>query len=425
MGKQKTTASEVFFFQNNLQLVSPQSIGLVPASALQCDTWWLVLHLFFLQLQSTSPHATRVEPLFASTIGYPRDLWPRLFRQSASLHPDCALLAAPSADITRSRRRSTARSLAFTGYHAERSLLVLLPARPPRWKATFYTDSLNVQRYWKKGQEHSIRGQFIYTSTWRQIWDRIDEIKPHPIQVKRMTDDATMEHVREGAVTPCKGDLPGLVREVSGTPSRDREIQVMERRDAQGAEAPPRAAWGSCWCSNKPRRKRATHTRAGEEWHRLVLLEGPTRPKECKGLFCKAAAECSKKIKALAAGADLAGSACRIVASLDVVQAATKVGWDWCDVVYELAPSGSRVCNPAGLKTAECGKHLDQKSQQRIEKKRKKPAYCHERMLFQKCTPYNAVIDRRGHQAVTHGYNEHASSCDSAVRHMVHCDDVP
>ena len=170
---------------------------------------------FFLQLQSTSPHATRVEPLFASTIGYPRDLWPRLFRQSPSLHPDCAVLAAPSADMTRSRRRSTARSLAFTGYHAERRLLVLLAARPLRWKATFYTDSLNVQRCWKKGQEHSIRGQFIYTSTWRQIWDRIDEIKPDPMQVKRMTDDATMEHVREGAVTPCKGDLPGLVREVS------------------------------------------------------------------------------------------------------------------------------------------------------------------------------------------------------------------
>ena len=119
---------------------------------------------------------------------------------------------------------------------------------------------------------------------------------------------------------------------------------MMERRDAQGAEAPQCAVWGRWWCSNEPRRKRATHTRASEEWHRLVLLEGPTRPKECKGLFCKAAAECSKKIKAFAAGADLAGSACRIVASVDVVQAATKVGWDWCDVVNEL------VCQLLGAK---------------------------------------------------------------------------
>ena len=102
---------------------------------------------------------------------------------------------------------------------------------------------------------------------------------------------------------------------------------------------------------------RDAFTGADEEWHRLVLLEGPTRPKECKGLFCEAEYQGGQepKRRRLAAGADLAGSACRIVASLDVVQAATKVGWDWCDVVYELACQllAPRVCNPAGLKMSE------------------------------------------------------------------------
>ena len=37
---------------------------------------------------------------------------------------------------------------------------------------TFYTDSLNVHRYWTRGLEYSTMGQFICESTWRRIWVR-------------------------------------------------------------------------------------------------------------------------------------------------------------------------------------------------------------------------------------------------------------
>ena len=41
---------------------------------------------------------------------------------------------------------------------------------------TFHTDSFRMQRCWRKGAEHSSRGQSIYASTLRRIQERIDEI---------------------------------------------------------------------------------------------------------------------------------------------------------------------------------------------------------------------------------------------------------
>ena len=43
-----------------------------------------------------------------------------------------------------------------------------------------------------------------YASTWRRIWDHIDEIVSHLIHVKWVKGHATMEHVREGTATQVR-----------------------------------------------------------------------------------------------------------------------------------------------------------------------------------------------------------------------------
>ena len=52
-----------------------------------------------------------------------------------------------------------------------------------------------------RGPEHSTRGQFICASTWRRIWERIDEIGAHIIQVEWVKGHATMQHVRAGTIS--------------------------------------------------------------------------------------------------------------------------------------------------------------------------------------------------------------------------------
>ena len=208
-----------------------------------------------------------------------------------------------------------------------------------------------------------------------------------------------MEHVREDSVTPCKGDLPGLVREVS------LHAIAKFRRDAQSAEAPPGEAGGVP--TNREGRGPRTHAlaKSGIVWFCWRALHGQRSARAC---FAKPGQSAQRRSRRWlpepiwqASVSHCGFPGCgpgRNEGWVGLVRRGVRA----CVPVAgrQAAP---RVCNPAGLKMAECGKHLDQKSQQRIENKSKKPVYSHERMLFQKCTPHNAVIDRRGHQAVTHG----------------------
>ena len=135
------------------------------------------------------------------------------------------------------------------------------------------------------------------------IWERIDEIGAHLIQVEWVKGHATMQHVRARTISlwqwqaneladeeankgsairaklQCKGLFLGMVGEVPGSASRQREIQRVERRGAQCAAAgahtlreagglPTRAA------------EEESHTRqvfaqahAGEDGQILVLLK--------------------------------------------------------------------------------------------------------------------------------------------------------
>ena len=89
-----------------------------------------------------------------------------------------------------------------------------------------------------------------------------------------------------------RAELPRKVGTVPGSPLRLRETQRVDRRGAHGAEA-------------------ASHVVQSHGWGR--------NPKDGGWL--------SEAIWHVA---------CRHVASVEVFQAATKVGWDWCDVAHEL-----------------------------------------------------------------------------------------
>ena len=65
----------------------------------------------------------------------------------------------------------------------------------------FYTDSRDVHRFWTGGPEYSTRGQFIFASTLRRTWERIDEIGTHLIQVDWVKGHAIMQHVRAGTTS--------------------------------------------------------------------------------------------------------------------------------------------------------------------------------------------------------------------------------
>ena len=66
---------------------------------------------------------------------------------------------------------------------------------------SFHTDSLNVHRYWTSGPEYSTRRQVICASTWRWIWEHIDDIGTHLIQVEWVKGHPTMQLVQAGTTS--------------------------------------------------------------------------------------------------------------------------------------------------------------------------------------------------------------------------------
>ena len=96
-----------------------------------------------------------------------------------------------------------------------------------------------MQRHWRKGCKHSTRGQFTYSTSGR-ISDRIDEIGSHLIQVKWKKDHATMEHVREGTITPR-----GCCRQTCLPTSRRRRarLHTLASNIANRATAQGRPSW--------------------------------------------------------------------------------------------------------------------------------------------------------------------------------------
>ena len=136
------------------------------------------------------------------------------------------------------------------GHHSggERSILVVLAARQCAGRHLLHGLHERAALLGEKARNTAPEGSSIYASTWRRIWERIDQIGPHPIH-----DDAARaqwhDHAgaaageraggREGedrlgsspvcrtvrAELPQKGHALGLVGRVPGPSSRLRGIQ--------------------------------------------------------------------------------------------------------------------------------------------------------------------------------------------------------
>ena len=177
--------------------------------------------------------------------------------------------------------------------------------------AVRWADSLIlVHRYWTRGPIYSSRGQFIYASTWRRIWERIDENGTQLIQVEWVKGYATIQHVRAGRTSlwqlqeneladeqakkgsalhrsvaqveqsySARTSFLGWLAKLLGRLSSLRKIQRLGRRGAQGAVVAARTAWEAGGVPTRTAKEEShtrqifAHAHAGEDGQLLVLLQ--------------------------------------------------------------------------------------------------------------------------------------------------------
>ena len=141
-----------------------------------------------------------------------RQSWPTGSGQGqarASAHAEKALTVRNPRTASETRGQTTIPPgwISLPGLHqditlAESVAFLWVPAaRQCAGRFVLHGLSLNVHRYWTRGPKYSTRRQVICASTWRWIWEHVDEIGTHLVQVEWVKGHPTMQLVQAGTTS--------------------------------------------------------------------------------------------------------------------------------------------------------------------------------------------------------------------------------